>query len=525
MAKSQRISESKGLRTGTKKSRTGCRTCRTRRIKCDETPSSCTNCSSTGRACGYDLQRLPRSTKVTTPQEITDGLRWAITSDERRCYSHFQIHTIPTLSGFFDSPLWQALILQMSVSEPAVYHAVVALSAVHQDSEMHGMPLPGQDLQNEWNRFALDQCGRSFALLSHRQSSQDPRLREVILLCCLLFVLTQLLRGQYDDAFQHLQSGLRILNETKAHLSERAIEPSIVTAFADLEVQSLQFGVCGDFSPDDELVPETSTNDMETFHSLPDARRALGSLLGPAYRFLVQCAGLSEEEILLNYGSLHQTQLQLFSQFSGFGYCLESFCSCSKLNRKEQRGADMIRLVHRSVSLPLKTALLRDETTLAYYTPEYETLLSMVEEITEMFPERPTVTLDMGILPPLYAAAMWCRDYTVRRRAIAALQSWPHREGSFDSNWVVFTALEQIKAESMTEPEQNVTTAASSQPSHVEKGRWSGLKYSGFSLDGALSSTRSMKSWPCVRAIQQAKANKGNEYDHSSNLISNTENK
>ncbi|CEL11887.1 hypothetical protein ASPCAL14982 [Aspergillus calidoustus] len=28
-------------------------------IKCDEAPESCRNCTSTGRSCEYDLQRLP----------------------------------------------------------------------------------------------------------------------------------------------------------------------------------------------------------------------------------------------------------------------------------------------------------------------------------------------------------------------------------------------------------------------------------------------------------------------------------
>ncbi|KAL5337900.1 hypothetical protein BJX70DRAFT_219717 [Aspergillus crustosus] len=221
LTKIQAFAETKRRRAGTKKSRTGCWTCRLRHTKCDEAPGSCKKCTSTGRICDYDLQRLPRSGKATArdlvsheeqlPIKVADSFRWAITSDERRCYSHFQHHTLPTLSEFFDSPLLQELILQMSLSEPAVYHAVVALSAIHQDQDMYGMLQTGQDLQNEYHRFALDQCGRSFSLLSHRGSSQDPRFREVMLLCCLLFVLMQLLRGQYDEAFQHLQSGLRVL--------------------------------------------------------------------------------------------------------------------------------------------------------------------------------------------------------------------------------------------------------------------------------------------------------------------------
>ncbi|KAL4757116.1 Zn(II)2Cys6 transcription factor [Aspergillus foveolatus] len=430
-------------RTGTKKSRTGCRACRARHIKCDETPSSCKNCTSTGRACDYDLQRLPRLGRVAAvrsgadnrqpfPPAISSCFPWAITTDEQRCFAHFRDHMVPTLSQFFDSSLWQDLVPQMSHLEPAVYHAVVALSAIHKDSDIHGPPLPGQNLQNDWHRFALEQCGRSFTLLSRRCSSQDPRFRDVMLLCCLLFVLMQLLRGQYDDAFQHLESGLRILHEAKDRGGcERFVHPCVVAAFVSLEVQSLQFGVHGALSIGYEV--EQPTDRMAVhggYPSLHEARQALDLLLGATFRFLGQCGELSEEEIYLDYGSMHHRQLWLLSRVTVFGNRLERFCLGSRLNQKERRGADLLRLVYQSLSLPIRTALIRNDATLDYYIPEYEAHLSAVEDFMNRHPGRPTVILDTGILPSLYYVAMSCRDDRIRHRAIATLRSWPHREGS-----------------------------------------------------------------------------------------------
>jgi hypothetical protein len=70
-------------------------------------------------------------------------------------------------------------------------------------------------------------------------------------------------------------------------------------------------------------------------------------------------------------------------------------------------------------------------------------------------PGLPTVILDTGILPYLYYVAMGCRDDRIRSRAIAALRSWPHHEGSFDSYWLTFITLERIKAEFRAQPELN----------------------------------------------------------------------
>lgn len=434
-------------------------------------------------------------------------MRWAVTTDERRCYSYFKSQTISTFSGFFDSPLWQEILPQRSLSDPALYHAVVALSAVHRDLEMHGLPLPGQDLQNVWNRFALDQCGRSFTLLSRRQASQDPHFREVILLCCLLFVLTQLLRSQYDEAFRHLQSGLKILGEAKQNPCEPPVAQCIVAAFTNLEIQSLQYGACEVVLGNNGFEHQICAfGTPEVFASFQEARRSLDSIVGAVFRFLTRCGGLSEKEILSDYEALHQKQLELLSLYNEFGSRFELFCGSRILNAKEQRGADMMRLVQRSLALTVKTCLLRDETALNYYTSEHEKHISMAAEIMTGFPDRPSVTLDIGIIPPLYTAAMWCRDHNVRRRAIAVLKSWPHREGSFESEWAAWVASEQLKAETMSELEESSRIGASGQHSKVAKGRWSGLEISGFSLEGALSSTKCMDRWPCVRAIRQARA-------------------
>ncbi|KAL4881925.1 hypothetical protein BJY04DRAFT_217630 [Aspergillus karnatakaensis] len=326
-----------------------------------------------------------------------------MTTDERRCYSHFQYYTVPSLSEFFDSPLWQELLLQMSLSEPAVYHAVVALSAIHQDLELYGMPLPGQDLQNDYHRFALDQCARSFGLLSRRNASQDPRFREVILICCLLFTFIQLLRGQYDEAFQHLRSGMKIIDEGRTRVDKQPAETCLDVTFANLEIQSLQYGVGRPLEVGNEPKLHTYSDDLGTFSNLAETRQKFDSLLREAYKFLLHAWGLSEAGVSSNYASLHEQQIQLLSQLNQFGHRFESFCLSKTFKRKERKGADMMRLVSRTLILPVKTALIRDNAALEYYVPEYETQISWVEDIMKRYPERPKVMPDIGILPTLLA--------------------------------------------------------------------------------------------------------------------------
>ncbi|KAE8404352.1 C6 zinc finger domain protein [Aspergillus pseudonomiae] len=456
-------------RAGGKRSRTGCRTCRARHIKCDEAPGSCQNCTSSGRRCdGYDLYRLPvkgRTVKGPTTQvqvEILNGFRWKMTSDERRCLSYFQNHTIPTLLGLFDSTLWEKLVFQISQSEPAVYHAVVALSAIHYDSEAKGMLLPMDQPRNTWHQFALEQLSRAFNLLTKRRTSQDPRFCNVTLVCCLLFVLSDLLCGHYDNAFSHLQSGIRILQGLQAHRQliaptprEELVEQSLVAAFAHLDTMSTHFGVGGPLlCIENELSDRHIDSDsLMPFQSLQDVLRVFEPYFSMVFQFISPCMYRPPDHIGPDYEALHRQQLETWSHFSQFIRQFKQFYSnmYNRLSRAEQRGADLVDIWITGLSVALKTCLVGgDIAVLDCYTPDYRMVVILTEAFLQKYPERPSISIQCGIIPPLFHTAFACRDYTVRWQAMELLWYWPHREGPFDSNWCVSLASQTLKLELQT---------------------------------------------------------------------------
>ncbi|KAE8154224.1 hypothetical protein BDV25DRAFT_136150 [Aspergillus avenaceus] len=489
-------------RTGNKKSRLGCRTCRARHIKCDETPGTCQNCTLSSRSCEYDLERLPRTRRtklsaralalVNVPPTLAGGLHWITTADERRCFSHFQFHIIPTVTALFDVSLWQNVVLPTSHVEPAVYHAAVALSAVYRDSETNGMPLPGQEHFNPWNRFSLEQANRSYALVSRRSASQDPRLQGVLLLCCLLFIVQELLRGQYDEAFRHLQSGLKILQGSKGRRNQTPVEECLVAAFARLDIQSAFYGTGGPFMRLDED-PEYWLSQVD-FKTVYEARQALEPLFSGTFWFHSQCQALSKAEIESGYGDLQGKQQQLLSEANRYVCAFDTFYSRSYvyLNLKDQRAADVVAVNHKIVALSLKECLLRPEdAALDYYTPDHEMVLSLVQAIIHKFPDRPSVVLDMGVIPPLYYISLKCRDYAVRWRAIMALKSWPHREGTFDANWAASVAVRLLEAE-LGDSRLQSPDGSSLPPQEDDR----------FSSEDAVKSSEAVKDWMCSQYFQ-----------------------
>ncbi|KAL4919839.1 hypothetical protein BDW62DRAFT_209521 [Aspergillus aurantiobrunneus] len=404
------------VRRWAKRSKTGCRTCRVRHVKCDETPIACRMCTSTGRRCdGYDVQRLPQGRKQSTNLQPGPGkmVDWAMTSDERQCFSYFHGRTTPTLLQFFDSTLWQNLVLQQSRYEPPVYHAIIALGVIHRNSEADGMQLAtpagitGIRAEDVWHRFAQDQLGRSITLLNRRCLSQDLYVREVVLVCCLLFILADFLRGRYDDAFRHLHAGLRILNELQAPngaynaVSGRSlVEQCLVSAFGHLDILAAHY--------------DLQLYSRPHFRSLPEVRSAFDTVLRASYRLSSQCLGMSDVEIALNYATLQAQKLEIWSQMANFKQLFEPFCAeyYARQSQKEQRGLDTIKLHLLSTPTSLKGLLLRsNRAPLAYYTSDLAAICSITEKIIGGFSERPSVT------------------------------------GPFDSNWVAFLAEERLRVE------------------------------------------------------------------------------
>ncbi|KAJ5091657.1 hypothetical protein NUU61_006527 [Penicillium alfredii] len=449
----------------------GCRTCRARHVKCDETPGACKNCASAGWNCsGYEMTRLshPSQGRRMTDRSVSLLPRMGVSlpggsSDERRGFAFFLSQTIPNLTGFFDSSLWSGLVLPMSHAERAVNHAVVAISALHEDMETRGAPLAREDLMNRRQRFALEQYGRSLAVLNQRRHSQDPKLREVILTCCLLFVAFDLMRGHYDPAILHLKQGLAIITEvshstgdSKAPGGVDAIAKSLSAAMARLDVQSIFFqgGPILEPAPGDYVASVNITSGFGTLH---EARVALDETLCHVIHFLKAVYVVPTEDRLACYQpQLEERRRRILSHFTDYLSQLKS-SSDSLLypaDAKEQRGIDLIYLHWITYFILIDTSLAgEEEAVFKVLFPRFKRMLFLSKKVADSFLEdgkpgfRPTMLLDMGIIAPLFLVCWRCHDVETRARALEMLEAWPHREAMWDSRFLVLFAKQLLATE------------------------------------------------------------------------------
>ncbi|PYH79581.1 hypothetical protein BO82DRAFT_131785 [Aspergillus uvarum CBS 121591] len=447
-------------RSGGKRSKTGCRTCRIRRIKCDETPEKCRNCSSTGRLCdGYEVYRLPVAAKrgrdlffsLSTP--VNTHVRWAVTSDQRRCFKFFCDRTITDALGYYDSQLWEQFMFQMANLEPAVCHAAIALGAAHQEVVLQGINSPGDGAKRRgvWYFYALEESARAFELL-RRRNPQDPQMRQVTLLCCLLFVYLSLLQRDYDTAFRHLQAGLRVFQESGSGrgsslngstLGGAGMNLPLVAAFAQLEIQSTHFNPRGcsqlgaNSAPRKHIFLSRDRDRDLLGQSVDDLRLALQPLDSAIYQFFHRWGTASAEAIVAQDSDFQATQTNLLSEVYHATHFLDDFCALkyATLSSKHKRGVDLLRLHLMTYSVGLRMSMVAhlQPAQAQLFTADHVAILSLARTIIAQFPDRPTVMVDSGVILPLRVVADSCPDLHVRWQAIQELRAWPHYEGVRDT--------------------------------------------------------------------------------------------
>jgi hypothetical protein len=129
--------------------RTGCTTCRRRRVKCDETRPICNRCKAANFLCeGYQpLQLAPKSSQSrgnsrpssqSPPREdIVSELSWRHENwrqEQLPLYHHFVTTTVVRLFRNDHINFWRDQVAQMSYGVDIVYESLLAIAAMHRSS-------------------------------------------------------------------------------------------------------------------------------------------------------------------------------------------------------------------------------------------------------------------------------------------------------------------------------------------------------------------------------------------------------
>ncbi|KAH7395604.1 hypothetical protein BKA64DRAFT_745798 [Cadophora sp. MPI-SDFR-AT-0126] len=263
-------------RTSRPKVRSGCFTCKKRRVKCDENKPQCYRCCKFGRVCpGYKSEKndstspsprpetrtiLPKPSICPPPTlslstEISEVMFQA--TEEFLSFRLFCTQTSREPAGVFQTTTWNRIVLQSSHQYAFLRHAIVTIGSLSMSIKdaLNNNDIPpsiGPELWNSQpaflrtnNDFALRQYNK-FLRGSRQALISGPEGQRLALIVCLLIICIETLQWHHLQVLSHIYSGVQLLNSfiasqepvIQAGLLPYIIEDEIVEQFHKLEVEA-----------------------------------------------------------------------------------------------------------------------------------------------------------------------------------------------------------------------------------------------------------------------------------------------
>ncbi|CEJ91508.1 hypothetical protein VHEMI07212 [[Torrubiella] hemipterigena] len=262
------------------KVRTGCMTCRRRRLKCDEAKPSCRRCIINRFECTYSYTESRNQHRLVMllpqPSAAVAPLQKQPESADLETFHVFKEYALSHCSDLFDEEFWRVFMLQAAQRYPAVWHAAMAIGSAHNQQLL-------QTSTNKTNYKALSHYSKALQYLIHvDHTNLRPEDCEMLLLTCILLVGYCTLQGDMEQAVMHISNSIYVASNWKfwrpqrdflssSHLSGCVVPPRLLRmVMQGLESQLL----FSPFRPRDQP-PMADNDDTESELSEPSFCSAL----------------------------------------------------------------------------------------------------------------------------------------------------------------------------------------------------------------------------------------------------------
>jgi hypothetical protein len=344
-----------------------------------------------------------------------------------------------------NSRFWDRIVLQVCHIEPAVKHAVLALSSLHQLSEAEETTVA---LRHQ--RYADQHYHQALSAAQSLLRSSTPEDIDRILIACLVFTCYENVRGDYPASQVHTGSGRAIMaqhRERLCRLSRRNDLNEIQQLFARLDVGAICFSPSNARYPYDvDSFSATNPNLVpDAFDTVEDARAPLIDHV----RWSLVVRRTDFGAVLQDPSLLAVLEAERMKVTDHIARWLSRF---EEVALRDHNASPILvrtlRVWHQLAAIDVATGWYGSELRYDEHVDRYEYLVATAEEIIELLAQKPDRTLfsfDLGISIPLFATIERCRDPYVRRRALKAMHAGPQQEGTWGpcaalaaERWVMF---------------------------------------------------------------------------------------
>ncbi|KAK3672595.1 hypothetical protein LTR78_007646 [Recurvomyces mirabilis] len=381
--------------------------------------------------------------------------------DEQVAFQFFKLHMQDSLHGLCGRTIWAGDILPISIREPSIRYAVVALGALGKEKRLAS----SSACLSKQTKLARQSYSKAMKALQTKIELKEQMTPDMVLLSCLLFVTFELYVEDFPAAKCHLDSGLSIIREirdgssTPTTPTSKQTMSSLVESFERLDIQmSFLRAERVQLNRSQELAQSTLLPCATRFDSIHDARCSLNINMA-AMRELIW---LVEQTTCDSYGGMSSDDMVSLSR--------EQTRQIVSLRRWEEAVDDLLsrttapllvlaghqlRMQQLSCALMVSMALSCGRETLwDDHLEEFDKIAELGAKILQTRSTNvqaaegdSTFTLDMGIIPPLYMTVMKCRDPQIRHTALKYLKQCTHQEGPFNGPQICAAASAVVMIE------------------------------------------------------------------------------
>ncbi|KAK5957837.1 hypothetical protein OHC33_001026 [Knufia fluminis] len=446
-----------------KKTRTGCVTCKARRVKCDEKKPICDRCSTLGRVCFYrpvpqhtyrgssEADDLDTPSPIPLPELALSPIeRTQETAQLQQFCMNTSLAVFKNLGRPFET-FWTSAVPKLSFSEPCVAHIMVALAARQRASfYVSNASLERGRLVNVYNKHYMN----ALNLLVTPDSRAKP---EMVLLCCLMFISMENVEDTVSNQFLHLRSGLQVLREWKS--SHTPTTPASTTSGNDLIQRTLE-PMFARFEA--AVSPSIYDNDQKPaaclewpMPVLPNRFENLATARGALYEIAQWVFSQGHHQMIFHkpHSPDFVQTLELCLKWRDI---LNKYGIDHPTDREKYRSTVLaLETNHQLLVLLIKCTTLPNELLWGGYSNMLEEILCNIEALGEQgladLPQRRSkMSLLPRMMPALFAVAIICRRRTTQKRAVELIKRI-HAENHKDQCFAAVVAEGCIQLEEALE--------------------------------------------------------------------------
>ncbi|KAJ5519613.1 hypothetical protein N7463_000066 [Penicillium fimorum] len=437
-------------RIGGAKSRSGCKTCKIRRVKCGEEKPICLRCSSTGRKCEYGDARTSSPALLslyTAPPSYSLMVSPNSGGNERRAFEYYIQHASKGLDAGMNLDFWTKVVPQICRTEPAVWDAIISISVLYEYPDQC-LDLPLLKLQhekkrglNQIQREALSWYSRAISSI-HSQIVRGRADPYVALISCVLFICIEAIQGRVTEALQLYEQGVSLILTLRhqvtagTRLPHKALllENTIIPLFLRLGSIALTIPTV----QVSEIFAFASHDLYTQFTSLDAARTAIFVLFSETTLLEREAFPYRRATIRDLVAGAHLVAKQQSIQTQLYHW-LQAYTT---LCQNGARAQPVLLAYHAATSIYVSTCLSQQELVYDSYIADFAIIVENASLALVGGPDcvQPPFTFEMGLGLPLFLTAIKCRDPHLRRKALGLLRQTPPIQAFFTCTPVALVA-------------------------------------------------------------------------------------